>query len=218
MKKIVFVFTVVFGLIAQSAMADGFGLTNGRSANLDNMADMSVDAGLSFGDFTLYGTRFNFKASPDMLVFADIGLSKLDFGGFSDDPDGLVYGFGVFYQLRDVTLLENTHLAVKGAYHLGTLEASGFSQFGARVTADLDVSEITLDVLISGDQLGQTDFGWYGNVGLHILDADGPGGDTSETEPLFGGGIVGPLPFGEFFAGIDFIDGALFVGGVRYNL
>ena len=38
-----------------------------------------------------------------------------------------------------------------------------------------------------------------------------------ETEFLFGGGVLGSLSFGEWYAGIDFIDGALLQGGIRYN-
>ncbi len=222
MKKFGFLCVVVFSLVAQSAMADILGLANGRSANMDNMADMSVEGGVNLdGDGTLFGARVNFKASTDLMVFGDVGMLTLDNNG--GDADGLVYGFGAFYQLRNVNLLENTDFAVKGAYHLGTLDASG---------VDIDYTEISIEALISGDQLGETDFGWYANAGMHIIDSEFsaatfiPGFGTvgsgtasdSNNEFLFGGGITGALSFGEFFAGIDFIDGALFVAGVRYNL
>ncbi len=225
MKKFGFLCVVIFSLVAQNAMADFLGLANGRSANLDNMADLSVDGGVNIAsDGTLFGARVNFKVSPDLMVFGDIGQLSLDDDGV--DGDGLVYGIGAFYQLRNINLLENTDLAVKGAYHLGTIDfGSGF---------DGDLTEISLDALISGDQLGETDFGWYANVGLHIVDSESNGvtvfnpitggattvgsGSDSETELLFGGGITGPLSFGEFFAGVDFLDGALLVAGVRYNL
>lgn len=82
-------------------------------------------------------------------------------------------------------------------------------------------------------------FGWYANVGFHIIKAETEGvaidpftgvpirdpitGEFtsvsgSDNEILFGGGITGPLSFGEFFAGVDFLDGALLVAGVRFNL
>ena len=224
MKKFGFLCVVMFSLVAQSAMADFLGLANGRSANLDNMAGLSVDGGVNIGsDGTLFGARVNYKVGSDLMVFGDVGLLSFDEGGA--DGDGPVFGGGVFYQLRDINLLENTDLAVKGAYHLGTIDAGdGF---------DVDLTEISLEALISGDQLGETDFGWYANVGLHIIDTEFDGGavfvpgfgnvvagsaSVSDNELLFGGGITGPLSFGEFFAGVDFLDGALLVAGVRYNL
>jgi len=211
MKKLYFLCAVIFSLVSQSAMADLMGLANGRSANMDNMAAMSVDAGINIdGDGTLFGARFNAKASDDLMVFGDVGMLSVD--NIGGDSDGLVYGFGAFYQLRNVTLLENTDFAVKGAYHLGTLDAGG---------VDFDYSEITAEALISGDQLGDTDYGWYANIGMHILDVDVSGfGNVggSDNEIGIGGGITGALSFGEFFAGVDIIDGARLVGGIRYNL
>lgn len=218
MKKLIFIGVALLSLVAQSAMADFLGLANGRSANMDNMADMSVEGGATLGsNAKLFGTRLNYKATPDLMVFGDIGMFDTDGAG-----DGLVYGFGAFYQLRGVTLMENTDLAIKGAYHLGSLEeGDGF---------DVDYSEITIKALFSGDQLGDTDFGWYANAGIHIIKAELPGidfgfglgtvggGSADSNELGFGGGITGPLSFGEFYAGVDFIDGALLVGGIRYNL
>jgi len=224
MKKFGFLCVVIFSLVAQNAMADFLGLANGRSANLDNMADLSVDGGVNIAsDGTLFGTRVNYKATSDLMAFGDLGLLTAD--GAGGDADGLVFGFGAFYQLRNINLLENTDFAVKGAYHLGSLDAGG---------VDVDYNEISIDALISGDQLGETGFGWYANVGLHIIEVDAGtvtvfnpltggaiavgGGSVSDNELLFGGGITGPLSFGEFFAGVDFLDGALLVAGVRYNL
>jgi len=207
MKKFGFICVVMFSLVAQSAMADLLGVEGG------------VNIG---GDGTLFGTRVNFKVSPDLMAFGDVGMLSIDSNG--GDGDGLVYGIGAFYQLRNVNLLENTDFAVKGAYHLGTLDASG---------VDIDYTEISIEALISGEQLAETDFGWYANVGMHIIETDvdfqpvfvpgfgnvnGGGGSVSDNELLFGGGITGPLSFGEFYAGVDFLDGALLVAGVRYNL
>lgn len=206
MKKIIFVF--ICSLFFENAMADFLGLANGRSANLDNMAGMSFDGGVNVGgNGSLFGARVNFIVATDLLLFGDIGLLTVDDQGF--DGDGLVYGLGAFYQLRNLSLLEKTHFAVKGAYHLGTADDDGF---------DIDYSEISFNALISGDQLVESDFGWYANAGVHILEADNGFFSDSDNEFLFGGGIIGPLPFGEFFAGVDFLDGALLVAGVRYNL
>jgi len=223
MKKFVFGFVVIFSMFAQSAMADFLGLANGRSANLDNMADMSIEGGANiWGDGNLLGTRLNYKVSPDLMAFGDLGRFAVD--GSGADSDGLVYGIGAFYQLRNVNLLENTDLAVRGAYHLGTLDAGG--------GVDLDWSEITIQALISGDQLGETDLGWYANVGMHILEQDigvsfidpftgqriSGGGSDSNNELGFGGGVTKPMSFGEVYGGVNFIDGGILVAGVRYNL
>lgn len=216
--KFGFICVALFGLVAQPAMADWLGLANGRSANLDNMADMSVEAGANFGsDVTVFGARVNYKVNPDIMVFGDV--SMVDVESFGGDSDGLGYGFGAFYQMRNVTLLENTDFALKGAYHLATLDRSS-----GRVSVDQDFSEISIEALISGDQLSTTAFGWYANAGMHLLkteiDTASAFGNISDSnnEIGFGGGITGSIELGEWFAGIDFIDGMIFVGGFRYNL
>lgn len=209
MNKVKLVFVALLVLMAAPLQADFFGLANGRTANMDNLANMSVEAGANIkSNFNTFGGRFNYKVSPDMVVFGDLGQSNF-FGA-----SGFSYGVGVFYQLRNVTLLENTDFAVKGAYHGGTLEIDGCEEaFGAFLIAeicDYSASELTLEALISGDQLANTDFAWYANAGLHNLE----GG----SEIGFGGGIVGSLAFGDWFAGVDLIDQFFIVGGIRYNL
>lgn len=216
--KFGFICVALFGLAAQPAMADWLGLANGRSANLDNMADMSVEAGANFGsDVTIFGARVNYKLSPDIMVFGDVGM--VDIESFGGDSDGLGYGFGAFYQMRNTTLLENTDFALKAAYHLaGTDRSSGVGSI------DQDFSEITIEALISGDQLATTEFGWYANAGMHILKTEFDSvrliGNVSDSNNQIGvgGGITGNIALGEWFAGIDFIDGMIFVGGFRYNL
>ncbi len=209
-KKLVGITIALFGMAAQPVMADIYGLANGRSANMDNMASMSVEGGINLeGDITTYALRFNFKASPDLMVFADVGQVK--FSRFNSSASGTGFGAGAFYQLRNVQLLENTDFAVKGSYHTATVSEGGF---------DLDLGEIAIEGLISGDQLGSTNLGWYGNLGMHILSADfgGFGGDDDSNELAFGGGVVGSLAFGDWYAGIDFIDEMFLVAGIRYNL
>ncbi len=209
MKKLGTLIFVLAGFAAQSATADVFGLANGRSANMDNMADMSVEAGATVGgDYTTFGARFNYKVNTDIMVFGDVAQTTVD-AGFGDDPSGLAFGGGAFYYLRNVQLLENTSTAVKGSYHIASLEVS---------SVDVDYTELAVEGLVSGDQLATTDFAWYGNVGIHILTFEVGSIDDSDTEFVFGGGIIGQVSAGEWFAGVDFIDGLQFVGGFRYNL
>lgn len=203
MKKTKLIFLALFGLMASPLQADFFGPANGRSANLDKMSNMSVEAGVNLkGDFTTIGGRFNYKVSPDLMVFGDLGQSNW-FGS-----SGFTYGAGAFYQLRNVTLLENTDLAVKGSFHTGKFDF-GFCGFFDEL-CEISISELALEVIISGDQLATTDFGWYANGGFHSLD--------SGSNIGLGGGIIGSLSFGEWYAGIDIVDQFFLVAGVRYNL
>ncbi len=210
MKKLRLVFLAMLGFIAQPAVADWIGLQPGRSANLDNAANMSVDAGINLnGDLRFLGARFNFKASPDLLAFGDIGTYDR---GDSFDGDGLALGGGIIYQLRNVQLLENTDTAVRAVYHTASIDCGGSCEF--------DVSEFGAMLIVSGDQLSTTDFGWYANAGFHnvSLDIGGFFGNISSTEIAIGGGITGNLAFGEWFAGVELIDELLFGVGIRYNL
>jgi hypothetical protein len=202
------IWTAVLGLLAAPLQADVFGLANGRSANMDNMADMSIEAGTTLeSDLTTYGLRFNYKLSPDMMVFGDLGLSE--FGS----ADGMSFGAGVYYQLRGTSLLENTDTAVKLSYHSANLEIDGCTS-NAFFDCDFSASSLAIEGLISGDQLAETQFGWYGNVGIHMIDV----GSADDTEFGFGFGITGDTSFGQFYAGIDMIDELFLVGGVRYHL
>lgn len=221
MKKTRLVFLALLGFMSAPLQADFFGLANGRTANLDNMANMSVEGGVNLkSDFNTFGARFNYKLSPDIVLFGDLGQSE--FGAAS----GLTFGFGGFYQLRNVSLLENTDLALKGSYHTGELEVDGCGDIGNDLVGipgidlgffdeicDISASEIAFEVLISGDQLSTTNFAWYANAGLHIIDAG-----ASSTEIGLGGGIVGDLGFGDFYVGLDLIEELFIVGGIRYNL
>ena len=211
MKKIGFMFVGLLGLVAQPALADVLGLGNGRSANIDNMSGLSVEGGLSLGDdYTFIGGRVNYKVSPDLVAFVDLGNLDVDLA-----DSGFAFGIGAYYQLRNVELLENTDFGVKASYHSASVDFdAGFGR-----DFSYDVSEIAIEALISGEQLSTTNFGWYANAGVHILGVDVGGfGDDDETEIAFGGGITGDLSFGQWYAGGDFIDGLVIRAGVRYNM
>ena len=209
MKKIGLSFIGLLVLAVQPAVADVLGLGNGRSANIDNMVGLSVEGGLSLGDdYNVIGARGNYKVTSDLVAFVDLVNVDVDFA-----DSGIGFGIGAFYQLRNVKLLENTDFAVKASYHSVTVDFNDF--FGS---ADLDVTELAVEALISGDKLATTDFGWYANAGVHILGVDFGGFDDDSTEIAFGGGITGALGFGDWYAGGDFIDGLILRAGVRYNV
>jgi len=199
-------------LIAQPALADVLGLGNGRLANLDGMAAMSVEVGYTHeSDSNVAGGRVNFKISPDMMVFVGAGKLTIDIGD-GDELGGNAFGGGVFYQMRDLELLENTDFAVKFSYHTAAAKA----KCGPLTEcSDGDITELALEGVISGDQLSNTSFGWYANVGMHKIDIEG--GDD-DTEPGFGFGIVGPVAMGEWYLGLDNIDDTFIRAGFRYNL
>lgn len=195
---------VLLGLMTVPAHAEFFGLGNGRTANMDNMANLSVEAGLNMSDPTLLGARANFKLTPDLVIYGDLG--RADFRSL----DGFVFGLGAFYQLRNVTVLENTDLAVKASFHAGKLDFDFCAGFSA---CEEDVTEIAVEALISGDQLSNTNMAWYGSAGIHSFSFLGLG-----TEIALGGGVVGSLGFGDWYAGLEFIDEIYFTAGIRYNV
>jgi len=182
------------------AHAEFFGLINGRTADVANAPERSIEAGAVFGeffeaDYTHFGLRYNHKTSPELMVFANLGMSE------AGNEDGLAFGIGAFYQLQGV--LTNQDLAIKGVFN----RADGDND---------DLNGISLEALISGREgIGaRGDMGWYGNVGLHRFSADG----GSETEIGFGGGFIIPTDTGEFYAGIDLIEDITFGAGFRYYL
>lgn len=202
MKKTKLIFVLLFGLMASTAQADIFGLANGRTANMDNASKLSVEAGLNLkSGFNTFAGRVNFKVMPDLVVFG--GLGRTNYLGL---VSGTSYGFGAFYQLRSVQLLENTDVAVKASYHNGKFDDGVFCFGGCNYTA----SEIAIEALISGDQLGSSNLAWYANGGFHNTDRG--------FNIAIGGGIVGSLGFGEWYIGADIIDLFALVGGVRYNV
>ncbi len=199
MRKIALLLSLAGLMITMPAHAEFFGLVNGRSADVTNAPDRSIEAGVGFGDFfdadyTHFGIRYNYKYSPKLMVIGNLGLSE------AGNDDGVSFGVGAFYQLDGV--LTNQDLAVKGVIN--------------RANGDSSVTGISLEALISGKQgVGANgDIGWYGNVGFHRFSS----GSASETEIGFGGGVTFPAASGEFFAGIDLIEDITFGAGFRYYL
>lgn len=185
-----------------TAHAEYFGLPTGRGADISAMADKSVELGFVTGDiadvsYEGYGFRFNFKASPDLIVFGDIGKGEVS------DDDGTLFGAGFLYQIRGVT--KTNALAFKGTYH----KANPDDDEGGD-----DPTILTVEVVLSGDKIGESDLSWYFNGGIHKFDV----GNYDDTEIGFGGGIFMPTSFGEFYAGMDLIDEITFGLGVRYFL
>lgn len=186
--------------------AEYFGLMSGRSADVSTMPDKSIDAGFVTGDFAEigyqhFGARFNFRVSPISMLYLDGGQSELEEEG--DSVDGITFGVGFVYQLEGV--MQNNDVALKGSYHSAKLEED---------RAEVEGNVLAIEVLFSGGSLGTSQLNWYANIGMHKFDFD----LYDETEIGFGGGVVMPISFGEFFAGIDIIDETTFGFGARYFL
>lgn len=189
-------------LVSGQSFAEYFGMVSGRTANVSASAEKSVEAGFVTGDiaelsYQNLGVRFNGSFSPGTVAYLDIGQSEVD------DLDGMVFGLGFIYQLDGI--LQNNDIAFKGSYHKADLE----SEFEI-----IEGGILSLELLISGQSMGNSDLSWYGNVGIHKSDIN----DSSETEIGFGGGVVKPTSFGEFYAGADLIDELTFGLGIRYFL
>jgi len=200
-----------------AAYADILGVANGRSADVDSMANVSVEAGITFeGDWSTYAARVNYKVSPEILVFGDLGLTGFD-SGF-DDESGLVFGFGGFYQFGEFA--ELGEIAVKASYHTASVDYDSCSFLS--IDCSVDLGELAIEALASGE-MQNSDLRWYANVGMHFLTIDFSISnfgslDDDSTEIAIGGGVVGDLDFGEWYAGMDLIDDLFLVAGVRYNL
>ncbi|MEE9332486.1 MAG: hypothetical protein V3U65_00150 [Granulosicoccaceae bacterium] len=186
-------------ILPTSATAEIAGLQNGRSADLNNLPDSSIELGINFGDiddfdYQYLGARYNYRLSPQLMAYADLGTMKIE------DTDEIGFGIGAFYMLQDV--LANADTAVKFSYHT--------------VGGDIDVNAIALEAIVSGrNGLGSNpDLQWYGNFGISRLSGNG----NSDTELLFGGGVVHPTQSGEVMVGLDHIDGLLFRIGYRHFL
>jgi len=188
-----------FAVLPTSASAEIGGLQNGRSADLNNLPDSSIEVGISFGevddaDYQYIGARYNYRLSPQLMAYADLGSMEVE------DLDEIGFGIGAFYMLQDVLATADT--AVKFSYHT--------------IGGDIDVDSIALEAIVSGrNGLGSNpDLQWYGNLGINRLSGD----RDSDTELLIGGGVVHPTQSGEVMVGLDHIDGLLFRIGYRHFL
>lgn len=196
--------------LSHLAHAEFLGLPNGRSANLTKMADLSIEGGFVTGDlegadYDHFGARVNYRVTPGLILFGDVG--KSDIGNIVGvDIDATSLGFGVFYQLQD--LITNIDATAKAGYH--TAEFGG-----SRIVGDLELNVLAAELLLSGiEPLSSNGLGWYANVGIHRFSGD----FDSDTELGIGGGLTLPVGPGEAYFGLDHVDETTFGFGFRYNV
>jgi len=113
--------------------AEYFGSPTGRTASFASQPQMTVEATASTGnfesaDYQQMGLRLNYRYSPSLLVFGDIGQSKLN----SETETSL--GFGAYYPLSQ-TILGSEHTAIKVSYHQVNFETlTSLSGGGVSIT------------------------------------------------------------------------------------
>lgn len=206
-------FAVASTLLACHAHAEFLGLPNGRSANPDNQSELSAELGFVTGDmgsadYQNIGARLNYRVSPEVVLFGDLGASEYG------DADGTPVGVGVIYHLSRQRISDKLDISAKASYHKGEYKVSGVR---------IDLSGLSFEAIISGrTPLAANGLGWYGNFGIHRLNSDTRvnrtlvGSSDSSTEIGVGGGLVLPTGTGEAYAGVDLIDELTFGIGFRY--
>lgn len=199
--------------LSSVSQADFLGLINGRTADIINEPQMTVEGGMSLqSDFNTIGGKLNFKVAPDMLIYGGLASVDADAGG-SD----IAFGGGVVYQLGQ-SLIAGMDMAVKGSYHMWD---GGESFTGGKI--DYSLSDFGVELLISPqEQSVAQGVKVFGMVGLHRVASEVSGGglkfSDDSMEIALGGGASMLLGPGEAYAGIELID-ELFIGaGYRLAL
>jgi len=185
------------------AQAEYLGLPTGRSAKISSLPKLAIEAGILTGDigensYQSLGPRVSFRLSPDFLVYGDVNRADID------DADGLAFGVGLFYGIPGLT--KKNDFAAKVSYHAASLKSSDDKLKG---------NVLSIEGLLSGQKIGESDLRWYANFGLHRFDVKNA---YDETEIGFGGGVFTETSFGELYGGIDLIDELTFGVGVRFHV
>ncbi|MCC5847170.1 MAG: hypothetical protein JJU29_03670 [Verrucomicrobia bacterium] len=145
------------GLMMILGIAGAEVLSFSSGYDLEDETQLSLDAGYSSGDVDTLGVRVNYRLNPDFLVFGAIGSSK-----FASESD-LSFGAGILYTLPDLGVpFEN---GVKVSFFRWS------SSIGHPVHGryDLDINEITVRYVVSGNIETVDKLKWFGEIGLHFL-------------------------------------------------
>lgn len=207
LRKTLVAAAIALSFFAATVQAEYLGLLSGRSANPGSLTDLSIELGFVTGDlgdadYQNIGARFNYRLTPEFVVFGDVGISE--FGA----TDGTPFGLGAIYFLSNQRISDTLDIAGKASYHVGDFSFSESSG---------DISGLSLEILISGQEpINANGLGWYANVGIHRLSVDFGFVNDASTELGLGGGLILPVGPGEAYAGIDLIDEATFGIGIRY--
>ena len=132
-------------LSGTSASAGYFGLPIGRTADLGNGPDVTLEAGLTTGeigeaDYEHTGVRLNYRLDPTLTLFGDFGRSSVG------KPDGTSIGFGLHYAVEG--LLPDHDTSVRAAY--GRTDIEGAGSGGRSATDCLIDNQIANNLFNSG--------------------------------------------------------------------
>ena len=212
------IFAGILGLCASgAALAEPYGLVNGRTADMSRSPAKSVEVGVGFGelndvDYEHYGARFNYKFNPGTVAYADLGQSSLDGG---NEADGLTFGIGGFWQMDGIFAAAD--FAIHASFHRVDLDFDGFN------SASLSGNSIVVEGVFSGkrpvNDAGTIYFNGSLGINRQSLDVSG-GGSDNETELTFSGGFVlrTQSNSGEIYGSVFFVDDLGFGAGYRYFL
>ena len=236
-------------LIPCASYAEYFGVPIGRTVEFSNQPELSVEGAYLTGkikkaSYQHTGARLNYKLSPNVLLFGDLGQSKVESAGDT------TFGMGMYYGL-DRSVTGNLNAAVKVSFHQANLVrrgnirskahdvdgAIGCMQYfnsdlfwvtipgscstttggsgGAGASSGAsEIRNLALEVMFSGDL---PDSSLKQSVQWY---ANGGvqllSGDSDNSVFGVGMGMVVPLDSSEAYAGIDYADGFVLGFGLRY--
>lgn len=215
--------------IALPAQADFLGAVDGRAADLDASAEMSVEVNYSSMDIsgvksTWSGVRGNYKYNENIIVFADAIQLKLKsvpiVSNLELDHEGTGFGGGVIYQVPD--LLDGYNTSFKGTYHtIKTADTVDLNINGNARESQIEMTSMAAKLLVSPLEKMSNGGTWYASAGYSsgttnvLLLVDGKDDSSGFTA---GAGFVMPLSFGEVYGGAEYIEGnSQFGAGFRYS-
>lgn len=207
MKKVTLALAVAVALASSQVSAELFSVASGRSANVANYSQLSVEGGVQVGDLDFYGARGTFKLSDRLAAYGDLGIADFDYG-----DDGFAFGGGVVYTLSG--LMSGVDTAVNGSFHLASGDDVDYTAFAVRglFSGDIPTQDVTMN--------------WYASLGLEFLSYEAEvcgfgscvSADDSDTELAFGGGVVLPIGPGEAYGGLEYVDDMMLAVGYRVGL
>lgn len=155
MKTTLFLSLLMLALVLQGRAEL---LTIGSATDLlDIEQSISLDGGISLGDAEAYGIRANARASENWLWFASV--SEVDPG----TSDGIALGGGIIVTLP------------WGGFQLANgLKLSFHYQYGSDTTpagrdVDVDLSEIAVRYVATGEVAPDFGLRWFAEAGFHFF-------------------------------------------------
>ncbi len=198
-------------VLSASVKAETTGLLDGRSASPEEVGAKSLEIGyVSEDDVTSIGGRFNFQYSPALGLYADYLQVDEDF----INADGDSIGLGFRYALMNQRFLPNMDAAVRGSYHIQSLDLDA--------GAEAEVTELAVALHISSKQPFASNWRWYGLLSYQQYSAEivsnGITFEDDDTETGFGAGIFAPFAGGEAYIGAEKVEDTYLGIGYRHFL